>query len=84
MMHPDESLLETDATEYALVKEIVANKEEVNNNGYGRAKVAYDLTMGKTKSLLTTPIILIGTYLLLCRVFMMNLLPHKNPHYGLC
>jgi len=40
MMHPDESLLETDATEYALVKEIVANKEEVNNNGYGRAKVA--------------------------------------------
>lgn len=40
MLHPDENLLETDATEYTLVKEIVANKEEVNNNGYGRAKVA--------------------------------------------
>ncbi|NLK22039.1 MAG: methyl-accepting chemotaxis protein [Epulopiscium sp.] len=39
LMHPDENLVGADATQYDFVKEIMDNKEAVNNNGYGRARV---------------------------------------------
>ncbi|WP_058485846.1 methyl-accepting chemotaxis protein [Defluviitalea phaphyphila] len=39
MMHPDNNLLGKDGTKYDFVQEILSHKEDVNNNGYGRARV---------------------------------------------
>jgi methyl-accepting chemotaxis protein len=39
ILHDDESMIGTDATKYEFAKIILSNKDNVNNNGYGRAKV---------------------------------------------
>lgn len=40
MMHPQKELVGKDATGHDFIQEIMVRKEDVNNNGYGRAKVA--------------------------------------------
>lgn len=39
VLHSTEDLIGTDAMQYEFAKIMLANKENVNNNGYGRAKV---------------------------------------------